>query len=453
MKAQIATMRKTWNEVGGLSLEQRRHKLQTLKKVIELRQAAIAKALKTDLGKGAFESYSSEVGFILGDIKFALKNLSRWSRIRKVGTPLSLMPARSFIMPEPLGVVLILAPWNYPFQLSFSPLVGAISAGNRVVLKPSEFSIETTKIIRSIVEEVFTSSEVLVLEGGASETQDILKEKFDHIFFTGSTQIGKVVMRAAAEHLTPVTLELGGKSPFLVDASANIDKAAKRCVWGKFMNAGQTCVAPDYVLVPKDKEQEFTECLKVHIENFYGRNPEDSEDYGRMISARHLERLGALISPDKVVVGGVINKESRYLAPTVLRNISWDDEIMASEIFGPILPVLTYTDLSSVLHEIKARPRPLAFYLFSEDKKNMDHVLAEVSFGGGCINDTVVHLANHQLPFGGVGDSGMGSYHGRKSFETFTHFKSVLRNTTRVDIPIRYPPYKGKLGLLKFFLG
>ncbi len=453
MQDQISLLRNTWNEVGGLSLEQRRLKLLALKKVIELREAAISKALKIDLGKGAFETYSSEVGFILGDIKFALKNLSRWSQLRRVSTPLALWPARSFIVPEPLGVVLILAPWNYPFQLSLSPLVGAISAGNRIVLKPSEFSIETTKIIRSIVEDVFTSSEVLVLEGGASETQEILKEKFDHIFFTGSTQVGKVVMRAAAEHLTPVTLELGGKSPFLVDETANIDKAAKRCVWGKFMNAGQTCVAPDYVLVPKAKEQEFTERLRVHIENFYGTNPEISDDYGRMISSRHLERLGAMIPADKIVVGGVVNIESRYLAPTVLKNISWDDKIMEGEIFGPILPVLTYTDLSRAVQEINARPRPLAFYFFSEDRKNMKRVLSEVSFGGGCINDTVVHLANHELPFGGVGDSGMGSYHGRKSFETFTHFKSVLRNTTRVDIPIRYPPYKGKLGLLKFFLG
>ncbi len=450
---EIAELRRYWNENGGLAIDKRKHLLINLSNSIRKNEALISSALKSDLGKGSFETYSSEVGFILGDLKQTIRHLEKWTRIRRVGTPLALWPARSFIVPEPLGVVLVIAPWNYPFQLCLSPLIGAIAAGNRVVLKPSEISSATSEAIRTVVKEVFSKEEVLLIEGGVQETEEILRQRFDHIFFTGSTHVGKVVMRAAAEFLTPVTLELGGKSPFLVEESADIDIAAKRCVWGKFMNAGQTCVAPDYALVPKKMETEFLSRLTFHVEAFYGNNPAQSDDYGRMISPRHHQRLIGLIPKDKVHAGGNSDEASRFLAPTILKNIAWDDQIMKDEIFGPILPVLSYEKLDDALVHIQNRPKPLAFYLFSENNSVIKNILNRLSFGGGCINDTIVHLANHNLPFGGVGESGMGSYHGKKSFDTFTHEKSVLRNTTRVDIPIRYPPYKGKLGLLRFFLG
>jgi aldehyde dehydrogenase (NAD+) len=450
---QIAGLRQCWNLNGGLSVEKRKHLLFQLAKSIRHHEALITSALKSDLGKGPFETYASEVGFILGDLNHTLRHLNKWSRIRKVGTPLMLWPARSFLVPEPLGVVLIIAPWNYPFQLCMSPLIGAIAAGNRVVLKPSELSSATSEAIKTVIKDVFTKEEVLLIEGGVSETEEILRQKFDHIFFTGSTQVGKVVMRAAAEFLTPVTLELGGKSPFLVEETANIDVAAKRCIWGKFMNAGQTCVAPDYALVPRKFEQEFLERLSFHLDAFYGEDVSQSHDYGRMISKRHHQRLLGLIPTEKIHVGGKSDEENRFLAPTILRNISWKDPVMKDEIFGPILPVIAYDKFEDALEMIQQRPKPLALYLFSESNKAIQQVLARTSFGGGCVNDTIVHLANHNLPFGGVGDSGIGSYHGKKSFDIFTHEKSVLRNSTRVDIPLRYPPYKNKLGLLRFFLG
>lgn len=437
---------------GHLSPKAVREKLQKLKKVILENEAKISEALKQDLGKSSFETYATETGFILDEIGYVLKNLDQWMKPRKVKTPLTLFPGKSLILPEPYGVVLIISPWNYPFQLCLSPLIGAVAARNRVVLKPSEFSPATSQIITEIISAVFSEDEVVVVNGGKEETEILLKQQFDYIFFTGSTNVGKIVMKAAAEHLTPLTLELGGKSPLLIEESADLDLVAKRCVWGKFLNAGQTCVAPDYVLVPERLQDTLIEKLKNTLETFYGKNIQKSPDFPRIISTQHLDRLTKLINEKKVVYGNLSSREEKYLSPTIMKDVSWDDEIMAEEIFGPVLPLIPYKDLNQELEKILSRPKPLAFYLFTKNETIKNHVLGRVSFGGGCVNDTVLHLGNPELPFGGVGPSGIGSYHGMKSFETFTHYKSVLEKSTKVDIPLRYPPYEGKLRWLKFFI-
>lgn len=434
------------------TLEIRKLKLEKLKKVISKKEVSINKALMDDLGKSQFESYLTEVGFVLEEISFTVKNLEKWMRPRKVGTPLALFPATSYIYSHPYGEVLILSPWNYPFQLCFAPLIGALAAGNKVVIKPSEFAPNTARVIKEVLEEVYRPEEVRVVEGGVPETQELLKQKFDYIFFTGSTAVGKIVMKAAAEHLTPVTLELGGKSPCLIDESADIDLSAKRCAWGKFLNAGQTCVAPDYVLVPKKLQHEFIDRLSFHLKNFYGDDPSASPDYPRVVNEKHFDRLEKLLISEKIAVGGENNRDKKFFAPTVLKDISWTDKIMEDEIFGPLLPVIPYEDLDETLEMVAKRPRPLAFYVFSENSSHAKDIMESMAFGGGCINDTVIHLANPNLPFGGIGGSGMGSYHGERSFETFSHMKSVLVQKTKMDIPLRYPPYEGKLSWLKMFI-
>jgi aldehyde dehydrogenase (NAD+) len=437
---------------GGLSLELRKKRLNTLKGVVLREEEAINQALKGDLGKCTFESYATEIGFILEDISFTLKRLDGWAKKRKVKTPIPLFPGRSYIYPEPFGVVLVISPWNYPFQLGLAPLIGAIAAGNRVVLKPSEFSSHTANIIQKIITEVFPPEEVAVIQGGVEQTQLLLAQKWDYIFFTGSTVVGKLIMKAAAEHLTPVTLELGGKSPCLIEETANIDVAAKRCAWGKFINAGQTCVAPDYVLVPMNLQDAFIERMRFHLNVFYGENPQLSPDYSRIINDKHFERLQNLIISEKVAIGGKLQAEEKFISPTVLRDIVWSDKVMQDEIFGPILPIIPYESLDEAIGLINDRPKPLAFYIFSENHQKAQQVISRIPFGGGCVNDTLIHLANPNLPFGGVGGSGIGSYHGSKSFDTFTHFKSVYSQGTKVDIPVRYPPYEGKMRLIKFFM-
>jgi aldehyde dehydrogenase (NAD+) len=447
-----ADMRKDIYDRGYPDFKIRKERLLALRDCIKKNESAIISALVSDLGKSDFEAYATEVGFILDELRFVLKHFESWLHPRKVRTPLTLFPGKSYIFHEPFGAVLIISPWNYPFQLCLSPLIGAFAAGNKIVLKPSEMAGETARMIELIISEVFEEREVCVVQGGIEETQLLLQQKWDHIFFTGSTMVGKIVMKAAAEHLTPVTLELGGKTPLLIDESADLDLAAKRCAWGKFMNAGQTCVAPDYVLVPKKLEMSFLGKMKKHLELFYGVSIKESHDYSRIINKRHLERLRSLIEPGQVHFGGEIDEEKKYLAPTILRHVSWSDKIMEEEIFGPILPILTYENLEEVLHKILELPKPLAFYFFSQNIKTQKKVLDLIPFGGGCVNDTVVHLANPNLPFGGVGPSGMGSYHGKKTFETFSHQKSVFIQKNWIDLPIRYPPYKGKLRWLKFFL-
>jgi aldehyde dehydrogenase (NAD+) len=447
-----ADLRKDIHERGNPDFKTRQKRLRSLRESIKKNEAAIISALRQDLGKSHFESYATEVGFILEELNFVLKNFENWLEPQKVRTPLSLFPGKSVIFHEPYGAVLIISPWNYPFQLCFSPLIGALAAGNRVVLKPSELAPETARIIALIIAEVFHRTEVTVLLGGIEETEILLSQNWDYIFFTGSTRVGKIIMKAAAENLTPLTLELGGKSPLLIDKSADLELAAKRCAWGKFINAGQTCVAPDYVLIPKELEMSFLDKMKRHLELFYGPSAFNSPDYPRIINKRHLDRLRDLINPAQVYLGGQIDEEKNRLSPTILRNVSWSDEIMEDEIFGPILPVLTYENFQDALRKVVERPKPLALYLFSQNTQTQKQVLDMIPFGGGCINDTILHLANPNLPFGGVGPSGMGSYHGKKTCQTFSHQKSIFIQRKWVDIPVRYPPYKNKLRWLKLFL-
>jgi aldehyde dehydrogenase (NAD+) len=438
---------------GRFDVNSRVQKLGLLKKVILKYESEITQALRSDLGKSAFETYATEIGFILEEINYTLKNLSSWAKVKKVKTPLTLFPGKSFIHPEPYGVVLLISPWNYPFQLCLSPFIGAIASGNRVVLKPSEFALETSSIIKKIISEVFKEDEVVIVEGGLEETQTLLKQKFDYIFFTGSTAVGKVIMKAAAENLTPVTLELGGKSPCLIEESANIDIAAKRVAWGKFLNAGQTCVAPDFVLIPTKLQDQFIERLNYYITTFYGLDVKASHDYPRIVNHRHFDRLEQLLIPDKIAVRGQLNREENFIGPTVMKNVDWSDKVMQDEIFGPILPIIPYEDLQEAIKQILNLPKPLAFYLFSEDAEKQNQIISIIPFGGGCINDTVIHLANPNLPFGGVGTSGIGSYHGKKSFDTFSHYKSLYQQGSLVDIPLRYPPYnEQKMNWIKFFL-
>jgi aldehyde dehydrogenase (NAD+) len=436
-----------------LPVQERIQKLKDLAHMIKLLDDEIDVALRKDLGKSAFESYATETGFVLEEIKFIRKNLKSWAKPQRVPTPLTLFPGKSFIEASPFGKVLIISPWNYPFQLALSPLVGAFAAGNAVTLKPSEFTPATNQVIKKIITTIFTPFEVSIVEGGVEETRIILEEKFDYIFFTGSTAVGRSIMQKASETLTPVTLELGGKSPLLIHEGADLHVAAKRCVWGKFTNAGQTCVAPDYVLVPEASQDHFIELLKFYIQKFYGVDVEKSPDYGRIINDKHFHRLIYLVDKNKLAYGGQARISTRFLSPTIMKNVEWSDEIMKDEIFGPILPVLPYQDVKQALRDIQLRPKPLAFYLFTEDQNFASQTLSDLSFGGACVNDTLVHLGNPHLPFGGVGASGIGSYHGKRSFETFSHFKGIYKKSSWMDIPVRYPPYKSKIKWLKFFMG
>jgi aldehyde dehydrogenase (NAD+) len=437
----------------ALPIPLRTERLLQLRSVLHEKQEKISAALEQDLGKCSFESWVSEIGFLRDEIAHFLADIPSLAAPEKVATPMTLKPGTSAIYKEPYGVVLVMAPWNYPVQLALSPLIGAIAAGNRVVVKPSELAPACAVVIEEVLKQVFREDEVQVVQGGVAETQALLKERFDYIFFTGSTQVGKVVMRAAAEHLTPVTLELGGKSPCLIDATAPLAQTARRVAWGKWLNAGQTCVAPDYVLIPRGQREEFVRELKAALVQFYGEDPRQSPDYGRIINERHFDRLVGMMSGAHAAVGGQHAREEKFIAPTVLTEVSWDHALMQDEIFGPLLPIISYDTIDEAIQLIKARPKPLAFYLFTTDSATQEKVLGQVSFGGGCVNDTIVHLANSRLPFGGVGESGMGAYHGAKSFETFSHRKSVFQQTTMVDVPLRYPPYKGKEGILKFLIG
>ncbi|MEG4988449.1 aldehyde dehydrogenase [Microcoleus sp. BR0-C5] len=429
----------------------RLEQLKKLKSAIELNQSRIVDAVKADLGRPEFEAYL-EIASI-AEVNYALKNLKSWVKPRKVPASIDQFPASARIYPEPLGVVLIIGPWNYPFQLMISPLVGAIAAGNCVLLKPSEIASHTSEVIADMISKTFDPAYVAAVEGGVEISQQLLAEKFDHIFFTGGTKIGRIVMEAAAKHLTPVTLELGGKSPCIVDSDIQVEYTAKRIAWGKFINAGQTCIAPDYLLVDKKVKPALMTAIKTAIYEFYGDNPQTSPDYSRIINQRQLDRLSAFIKDGEIVVGGEVKPEDRYIAPTVLDRVSWDSPVMQDEIFGPILPVLEYDDFGEAIAQINARPKPLALYLFSKNKEKQERVLRETSSGGVCINDTVMQVGVKDLPFGGVGDSGIGSYHGQASFDTFSHYKSVLQKSFWLDLKWRYAPYKGKLDLIKKIIG
>jgi acyl-CoA reductase-like NAD-dependent aldehyde dehydrogenase len=426
-------------------------RLKDLRKAITENEREILKALEFDMKKPPLEAYASEIRMVVNEITYAIKNINSWAEPKRVKTPLDHFLASSFIHAEPLGAVLIIGPWNYPFQLVLSPLVGAIAAGNCSIVKPSEIALYSSAVIARILGGNFEPNFISVVEGGPETTQRLLAEKFDHIFFPGGTHIGKIVMEAAAKHLTPVTLELGGKSPCIVDCDVHIEYAARRITWGKFLNAGQTCVAPDYLLVDRSIKDELLERMKTCIREFYGDDPSRSPDYGRIINERHFDRLSRLLQDGEIIIGGDADAGDRYIAPTVIDRVSWTDEIMQEEIFGPILPVIEYGDLAEAISAINERPKPLSLCFFSTNRGNQEKVLRDTSSGGVCINDTIIHLATRTLPFGGVGESGMGSYHGKASFDTFSHQKSVLRRSLLFDTKLRYPPYRDKLKYLKWF--
>lgn len=433
------------------NVEFRLDMLERLKKAIILKEQEIFEALQKDLGKGQFESYVTEVGFVLSSISFMMKHLKEWMEREPVKTPAHLQPAKSFIVREPYGSVLIIGPFNYPFQLIMDPLVGAIAAGNCAIVKPSEATIYTSKIIKDILTEIYPQDFVQVVEGGVEETSALIHAPFDYIFFTGSAAVGKVVMKAAAEQLIPVTLELGGKSPVIVDQTANLKRAAERIVWGKFVNNGQTCVAPDYVLIHENVKNKLLKEMINCIHDFYGEDIAKSVDYGRIVNEKHFDRLTELVEKEErhIAFGGESDRGDLFISPTILDGVSWDGPAMETEIFGPVLPLLTYNNLGEAIHRVRQMPKPLAAYLFSENEQAQEYFLEHLSFGGGCINDTISHVGNIHLPFGGVGASGMNAYHGKASFDLFTHSKSILKKSTKVPIRLGYPPYGNKLQIVK----
>lgn len=435
-----------------LDIEFRLESLKKLMRSIQKHEEDITAALNKDLNKSAFEAYETEIGIIYNEIRDMIRNLPRWSRIKRVPTPITQFKASSYICSEPYGVTLILSPWNYPFQLTMAPLAGSIAGGNCTVLKPSAYSPNTSQVIREIIEECFDKRYVAVVEGGREANGQLLKQKFDYIFFTGSVSVGKIVMEEAAKNLTHVTLELGGKSPCIVHRDADADISARRIIWGKCVNSGQTCVAPDYILVHEDIKDELILNMKKYIKEFWGDKPCCNSEFPRIVNEKHFERLKRLLDSGSVAAGGDFNDKELKISPTILENVKWSDPVMQEEIFGPILPVITYNDLDDVINDINSHPKPLALYLFTRDKKVEKKIVSTISYGGGCINDTIVHLATSYMPFGGVGQSGMGQYHSKWSFDTFTHKKSIMKKSFAVDIRLRYPPYKGKLSTLKKLL-
>ena len=453
IESTVAAQRAYFLKGETLDVAFRKDALRRLRETILLREAQINDALRQDLGKYPSESYMCEVGMTLSELSYTLAHLGRWARRHSVLTPLAQFHARSFTVHNPYGVVLILSPWNYPFMLTMEPLIGALAAGNCVLLKPSAYAPATSAVIREIVSACFPQEYVAVVEGGRKENQALLEQRFDYIFFTGGVTVGKEVMRMAAEHLTPVSLELGGKSPCVVDATAKLDLAAKRLAFGKLLNCGQTCVAPDYLLIDRRVKDEFIALLKKHLLAMTGGDALANDQYVHMINRKHYDRVMGLIDPEKVVLGGQGDPETLRIAPTILDNVTADDAVMQEEIFGPVLPVMSYDSLDEAVDFIRSREHPLALYLFSEDKRTQERFLKSVPFGGGCINDTIIHLATSRMGFGGVGHSGMGSYHGKKSFETFSHEKSIVDKSTWMDMPVRYMPYSSlKDKLLRMFL-
>ena len=452
LQALVSAQRAYFRKGATLDLAFRQKALDTLAQAIRAREDALLDALRADLGKSAGEGYLCEVGLSQSELAYVRKHVGRWAKAKTVPTPLSLFPGRSFTLPRPYGVSLIMSPWNYPLLLSLEPLIGAIAAGNCCILKPSAYAPASSAALRELVEACFPPEYVAVVEGGRAENQALLEQHFDYIFFTGGVEVGKLVMEKAARHLTPVTLELGGKSPCIVDATARLDLAARRLVFGKLINCGQTCVAPDYLLIDRRVKDAFLERVEHWIGRLYGKEPLDNQGYVHMINEKHFQRVRGLIDPAKVVFGGGSDAETLRIQPTILDGVSPEDPVMQEEIFGPVLPVLTFDRLEEAENFILDRPRPLALYLFSQDRKVRRRIVERIPFGGGCINDTILHLTNPNLPFGGVGNSGMGSCHGKAVFDTFTHEKSVLKKG-RLDLPVRYPPYGGKkLSTLKKLL-
>ena len=447
--AAIQRQRAFFQSGAPRALEFRWAQLKILLAALERNESALLAALYADLRKSPQQACSSEFGIVLAEIRHALRQLRAWMAPARRRTPWFVAPARGWVQPEAFGVALILGPWNFPVQLLLTPLVSAIAAGNCVVLKPSELAPRTAETIAGLIRANFAEEFISVVTGGAETAEALLREPFDKIFFTGSTRVGRAVMAAAARHLTPVTLELGGKCPAIVCADATIELAARRIAWGKFMNAGQTCVAPDHVLVERGVRDAFVAALKKSLQKFYGEDPGRSLDYGRIVNARHFERLVGYLRDGKVVYGGAQNAKDLFLAPTILAEVSPDSSVMQEEIFGPILPVLEFDNLDDVLRRLRGKPIPLALYVFTGDRATETRVLAETRSGGACVNDVISHMIGTGLPFGGMGESGMGVYHGRAGFDAFSHPRAVLRRATWLDTPFRYPPQKLSLAGLK----
>lgn len=442
-----------FQEGATLPVSFRLSRLQKLKDGIRRYEEKLDQALEEDLGKSRMESYMCEIGLTLSELTWMQKHLRSLVREKRVVTPLAQFAARSFRSPSPYGTVLIMSPWNYPVLLTLEPLIDAIAAGNTVVIKPSAYAEHTSAVLKEMLKECFPSEYVAVVTGGRAENKALLEQRFDKIFFTGGKTVGREVLRHAAEYLTPVTLELGGKSPCIVDKSAKIPLAAKRIVFGKYLNCGQTCVAPDYILCDRTVYAELILALQKEITAQFGEDPLKNPDYGKIINRKHYDRIMGLIDPDKVVCGGCGNGQSLRIAPTIMKNVTFSDTVMGEEIFGPVLPILTYDTLEEAINIVEEHPHPLALYLFSEDKGAQKKVLDLCHFGGGCINDTIIHLATSAMPFGGVGESGMGGYHGKTGFETFSHFRSIVDKKTWMDLPIRYQRYsRMKERLLRVFL-
>lgn len=428
--------------------------LKRLRTAVVKYEEEIHDALKADLGKSDYEGFMCETGLVLSELSYMIRHTRRFAARHRVHTPLAQFASSSYKKPTPYGNVLIMSPWNYPFLLSIDPLADAIAAGNTVVLKPSAYSPATSAIIKKIITECFPPEYVAVVTGGRKENADLLEKKFDFVFFTGSQNVGKEVLRHTAETLTPAVLELGGKSPCIVDGTAKIKLAAKRIVFGKYLNCGQTCVAPDYVLCERSVKEALVREIKIQIQKQYGKDPLTNPDYGKIINSKHFDRLLGLIDQKKVILGGSANRDTLQIAPTVMDHVTWDDAIMQEEIFGPILPILTYETFDEIYPLLAAKPKPLALYLFSQDRSRIRSVQERISYGGGCINDTIIHLATSEMGFGGVGESGMGSYHGKDGFDTFSHTKSIVDKKTWADLPMRYQPYRRNLygKLLHLFL-
>lgn len=441
----VAKQREFFNTGATRSVSARIILLKQIYDSIKTHEQEILEALSADLGKSSMEAFMTEVGITLKELNHTIKHLPKWAKPQRKGTWLANFPAKSMVISEPYGVTLVMSPWNYPFMLCMVPMIGAVCAGNCCVVKPSAYAPATSKVVRKVIEGACPSEWVAVVEGGRAENNALLDCRFDYIFFTGSPKVGREVMAKASKHLTPVTLELGGKSPVIIDDSADLKLAARRILFGKLVNCGQTCIAPDYVLIDKRVEQKFVEYLVEAIERFYGTDPVSSPDYGCIVNEKHYNRLMNLIDVRKTYYGGVTDPARLKISPTIMRDVTADDAIMQEEIFGPILPIIPVENMIEAEDFIAEREKPLALYVFTKRKIVEDRFMNYVSFGGGCVNDTLMHIASSELPFGGVGNSGMGSYHGYKSFETFSHQKSVLKKSNWLDLPLRYPPYKSKL--------
>ena len=450
----LVTRQRSYFQSGAtLPVSARLAALRRLYDAISSHEKEIRRALQKDLGKSGFESYMCETGMVLEEISYMLKHTRKFAREQRVHTPLAQFCSRSYKKPSPYGVTLIISPWNYPFMLTLSPLADALAAGNTAVVKPSAYSPYTSEVLLSILTECFDPKYVAVVTGGRAENTCLLREHFDYIFFTGSQAVGKEVMRSAAEHLTPVTLELGGKSPCIVDQTADIRLAARRIVFGKYLNCGQTCVAPDYVYCHRSVKDQLIKEVQKQIRRQYGKQPLHSSDYGKIINEKHFDRILGLIDEKKVVHGGGSDRSTLRIEPTVMDNVTFSDAVMQEEIFGPVMPILVFDSLDEVIRRINSMPHPLALYIFTSDKKAARKVTARCGFGGGCINDTIIHLATSEMGFGGFGESGMGAYHGKTGFDTFTHYKSIVDKKTWIDLPMRYQPYrKGDEKLVRFFL-